>query len=273
MANTTALVSVEGISFDNGDTYSIKRDSSEWQEWFASTPEGSKMRFEWLNAHLHRNSYTAYRRKRYWEAQKRVEGKLRNTTIKPKDCTYQKLEQVGLTLTAYNWDKSKSGKTEEYQTSTSETSQTGEEITRLKAEIEQLRQRESYLLDQLGLVKAQIIHESQEQVKALESRVVELDNANWECEKRLTTYSELHRKSELARQELQSLVAEYQTKAGTPVAIGEAIKLIRRAVTVPNGTNQGERGYQAKSFSKGVEDIRRALTLLEQADKWWEQIR
>jgi hypothetical protein len=53
--------------------------------------------------------------------------------------------------------------------------------------------------------------EAQERAKQLEARVNELDNANWQCEKNLTMASELHRKSELKRQELQSLVDKYQT--------------------------------------------------------------
>ncbi len=214
---TAALVTVSGISFDSGTTYSIDRDSDEWQQWFTTTPEGSKIRFEWLNSYLHRNTYTAYRRKRYWEAQKRVDGKLRNTTIKPEEASYQKLEQVGYELTAYNWDRAeqkqqaKSGK-EIYQTSVEATSQTEEKILHLKAEVERLKQRESYLLDQLGLIKAHIIHEAQQENEQLKKQNAELDNANWECEKNLSIVSEMHRKSELKRQELQSLVDSYQTK-------------------------------------------------------------
>ncbi len=43
----------------------------------------------------------------------------------------------------------------------------------------------------------------------------------------------------------------------------KALPLIQHAVTFPNGSNRGEKGYQAKSFSKGIEDIREALKLLE----------
>ncbi len=43
----------------------------------------------------------------------------------------------------------------------------------------------------------------------------------------------------------------------------KALPLIRYAVTFPNGSNKGEKGYQAKSFSKGIEEIREALKLLE----------
>lgn len=264
MTNITALVSVQGISLD-GNTFSIQRDSAEWQDWFAIAPEGSKFRFEWLSSHLHRNTYTAYRRKRYWEAQKRVDGKLRNATIKPEDCTYQKLEQMGMRLVAYNWE-SKSGKEGDYQTSSDEAFQTTEEITQLRAEIGRLRQRESHLLDQLGFVKSQIVCEAQEQVKQLEARVAELDNANWECEKRLTTYSELHRKSELARQELQSLVAEYQTKAEAPAAITkfqEQIDALTQELKRQKELSKGLQADVVEEVSKGL----KAATILHEALK------
>ena len=235
----TALVTVIGISFDNGDTYPIKRDSDEWREWFTTTPEGSKIRFEWLNAYSRKNSYTAYRRKRYWEAQKRVDGKLRNTTIKPEEATYQKLEQVGYELTAYNWDRaeqkqsSKSGIEQSYQTSDETTSQTQEEITRLRAEVERLKQRESHLLDQYGLLKSQLIHEAQQENERLKKQNTELDNANWECEKRVTIYSEMHRKSELKRQELQSLVDNYQTILAESSAIAKLDRYLEEIGGIP----------------------------------------
>lgn len=47
----------------------------------------------------------------------------------------------------------------------------------------------------------------------------------------------------------------------------KALQLIRHAVTPPNGTNKGETGYQAKSFSKGILEIREALALLEAGEK------
>jgi hypothetical protein len=192
----------------------IKPNTSEWVDWFKSAPEGTKIIFEWLDGSFKSQKFSAYRRKRYWEAQKRVSGKLRNTTLKPENVTVEALEQVGARLTAYNWtdkfETEESGKSQ-YQTSVPSSSQPLEEITRLRAENEQFKKREQYLLDQLGLVKTQIIHEAQERVKRLEARVNELDNANWQCEKNLTIVSELHRKSELKRQELQSLVDKYQT--------------------------------------------------------------
>lgn len=236
---TTALVTVSGISFDNGDTYAIDRDSAEWREWLTTAPEGSKIRFEWLNSYLHRNAYTAYRRKRYWEAQKRVDGKLRNTTLKPEEATYQKLEQIGCELTAYNWDRAeqrqqlKSGTEQDYQTLSEPTSQTQKEIAQLRAEVERLKQRESYFLDQYGLLKAQIIHEAQQENEQLKKQNTELDNANWECEKRVTTYSEMHRKSELKRQELQSLVDNYQTLLGESSAIAKLNSYLEEIGGIP----------------------------------------
>jgi chromosome segregation ATPase len=204
----TIKVDRAGISGTN-----IKPDTPEWQEWFNSAPEGTKIQFEYTADSLKTERFTAYRRKRYWEAQKRVSGKLRNTTIKPSEVTHENLRQILLRLTAYNWaDKFEMEESGKCQTFNETPSQTGEEIAQLRAEVERLKNRESYLLDQIGLMKVQIIHEAQERASQLESRVTELDNANWQCEKNLTIVSELHRKSELKRQELQSLVNDYQTK-------------------------------------------------------------
>lgn len=47
-------------------------------------------------------------------------------------------------------------------------------------------------------------------------------------------------------------------------SLQEAIEKIQYAVAEPNGSNKGEKGYQAKSFSKGVADIRAALEMLEE---------
>lgn len=70
--------------------------------------------------------------------------------------------------------------------------------------------------------------------------------------------------------DVESLKSEVQTLQKKLVQITQfkakqekALQLIRHAVTLPNGSNKGEKGYQAKSFSKGIEDIREALKLLE----------
>jgi hypothetical protein len=268
------LITVSGISFDNGDTYAIDRDSDEWREWLTTAPEGSKIRFEWLNSYLHRNTYTAYRRKRYWEAQKRVDGKLRNTTLKPEEATYQKLEQIGCELTAYNWDRaeqkqqSKSGTEQHYQTLGEPTLQTQEEIAQLRAEVERLKQRESYLLDQYGLLKSQFVHEAQEENERLKKQNTELDNANWECEKRVTTYSELYRKSELKRQELQSLVDNYQTILSESSAIAKlesklqlpALEKIRDRILLQQ--SPGDRRKLKKAFDALISELANDVTFL-----------
>lgn len=214
-----ALVTIRGISFDGGDTYPIQRDSDEWRQWFTSTPQGGKIRFEWLNGSAVEHNFTAYRRKRYWEAQKRVSGKLRNTTIKPEEVTYQKLEQVGYDLIAYNWqskfepdDSSQSGKSQSYQTPEQAPGAIAPEVEELKAEAERLKKRESYLLDQLGLVKSQIISEAQQENEQLKKRCTELDNYNWELEKRNTQLDDLyHREHEKCTQVKAELTARIET--------------------------------------------------------------
>jgi hypothetical protein len=70
--------------------------------------------------------------------------------------------------------------------------------------------------------------------------------------------------------DIESLKSEVQTLHKKLVQLTQfkakqekALPLIQHAVTLPNGSNKGEKGYQAKSFSKGIEDIREALKLLE----------
>jgi predicted RNase H-like nuclease (RuvC/YqgF family) len=140
----TIIISRAGIEGTD-----IKPDSPEWMEWFASQPEGIKIQFTWTDDSFKEQKFTAYRRKRYWEAQKRISGKLRNTTIKPGEATYEALRQMGLKLTSYNWaDKfeyEESGKGENYQTPKEVPSQTGNEIEELRARLAELEQSNSEL--------------------------------------------------------------------------------------------------------------------------------
>lgn len=65
------------------------------------------------------------------------------------------------------------------------------------------------------------------------------------------------------KSELQNLQKKFVKLTQFKVKQEKALQLIQYAVTLPNGSNKGEKGYQAKSFSKGIEDIREALKLLE----------
>jgi hypothetical protein len=133
----TIIVSRAGITGTD-----IQPDSPEWCEWFQTMPEGTKFQFVWIDDSFREQRFTAYRRKRYWEVQKRVSGKLRNTTIKPGEVTYEILRQIGLRLTAYNWADSfemvKSGKSLECQTAKGTTSQTVGETEKLQTRIIEL---------------------------------------------------------------------------------------------------------------------------------------
>lgn len=136
----TTIVTSSGIEGTD-----IKPDTPEWLEWFTSAPEGTKISFEWVNNAFKIQRFTAYRRKRYWEAQKRVSGKLRNTTIKPSEASYELLKQIGNKLTAYNWtspfEQEKSGNSNNYQTSPETTLESGEDIAKLQARIIELEQK------------------------------------------------------------------------------------------------------------------------------------
>jgi chromosome segregation ATPase len=140
----TIIISRAGIEGTD-----IKPDSPEWVEWFASQPEGTKIQFTWTDDSFKEQKFTAYRRKRYWEAQKRISGKLRNTTIKPGEATYEALRQMGLKLTSYNWtDKfeyEESGKDKTYQTQKEVPPQIKDETEELRARIAELEQSNSEL--------------------------------------------------------------------------------------------------------------------------------
>jgi hypothetical protein len=210
----------------------ILLDTPEWSEWLSCTNQ-----FKYVG-NLTEMSVKRRISNGKWYARKKVYSS--DGGSKPIDlyigndseCTAEKLQEINAHfakdwISFWQWYHSpsrKQGKGKGVQdkklyTEELSSSQTQEEITQLRTENERLKQREQYLLDQLGLVKTQIIHEAQERVKQLEARVNELDNANWQCEKNLTIVSELHRKSELKRQELQSLVDKYQTPPDQSLAI------------------------------------------------------
>jgi hypothetical protein len=169
----TIEVSRAGISGTN-----IRPDTPEWAEWFTSAPEGTKIQFTWADDSFREQRFTAYRRKRYWEAQKRVLGRLRNTTIKPGEVTHEALRQMGLRLTAYNWadkfENEESGKREEYQTSEKDASQTVEEIAQLKAEIDSLREKNLQLKSQLAEAEDKYINIHEVGAVALDEYLNEL---------------------------------------------------------------------------------------------------
>src|SRR4028119_1578544 len=137
----TIIISRAGIEGTD-----IKPDSPEWVEWFASQPEGTKIQFAWTDDSFKEQKFTAYRRKRYWEAQKRISGKLRNTTIKPGEATYEALRQMGLKLVSYNWaDKFEYEESGNYQTQKEVPLQTRDETEELRTRLAELEQSNSEL--------------------------------------------------------------------------------------------------------------------------------
>ncbi len=168
----TIIISRAGIEGTD-----IKPDSPEWMKWFASQPEGTKIQFTWTDDSFKEQKFTAYRRKRYWEAQKRVSGKLRNTTIKPGEATYEALRQMGLKLTSYNWaDKfeyEESGKDENYQTQKEVPPQTGDETEELRTRLAELEQSNSELRIANQALEKQLSECSQQLTEA-KARINEL---------------------------------------------------------------------------------------------------
>lgn len=147
----TIIVSRAGIEGTD-----IKPDSPEWSEWFISQPEGTKIQFTWIDDYFREQRFTAYRRKRYWEAQKRVSGRLRNTTIKPEGVTYELLRQMGLKLTAYNWAEKFEYKESGNQTHKDTSSLTKDEIENLQARIVELEAENERLESKLGALEREM---------------------------------------------------------------------------------------------------------------------
>jgi hypothetical protein len=207
----------------------IAIDSPEWFEWLAAQKSFHYRRTDSTNI----SSFTCTKRPNgRWYAVKKQRGSRENKQEyigADQKCTRAKLDAIASLFALPNeeyWQL----KEQQKQRSTGDTrakvynqeqltSETGE-VEALKAEVERLKQRESDLLDQLGLQKHQITCEAQELNKQLQAQVTQLDNANWKCEKQLTTYSEMYRKSEVARQELQVKVQKLEAKLTMPDLTG-----------------------------------------------------
>ncbi len=203
----------------------IKPDTPEWYDWFNSAPEGTKIQFEYTTDSLKTERFTAYRRKRYWEAQKRVSRKLRNTTIKPSEVTYENLKQVLLKLTAYNWaDKfeiEKSGTQLDYQTSQDEGLGAGEvealkkQIEELKSENDTLKGRISYLLDERGLAQAKANDDARIELERLQKLNDQLEKENIQLNRVYSQSEDISRKYHQRANELQAQLNECQAIAKT----------------------------------------------------------
>jgi hypothetical protein len=128
---------------------------------------------------------------------------------------------------------------------------------------------------------AQVTSESGEDVAKLQARINELELKLSSTEKKLEResgdaqryyvrwrkYPDLERqfkRNEQKLREAESAIAKLEHRLNQSALPREALRLIRKAVTAPNGTVKGAKGYQNKSFTQGVDDIRQALALLEQ---------
>jgi DNA repair exonuclease SbcCD ATPase subunit len=168
----------------------IKPDSPQWVEWFTTQPEGVKIQFVWTDDSFREQKFTAYRRKRYWEAQKRISGKLRNTTIKPGEVTYEALRQMGLRLTSYNWadkfEHEESGNNN--QTLSDQSSQTRDEVEELKSRLAgleaQLKKKDGDMAE--ASRKIELI---EKESRDLKYRYSDLERENARLERLGTDYS------------------------------------------------------------------------------------
>jgi DNA repair exonuclease SbcCD ATPase subunit len=228
----------------------INPDTPEWAEWFRSAPEGTKIIFEWLDDSCKKQKFTVYRRKRYWEAQKRVSRKLRNTTIKPENVTLEALRQVGYKLTAYNWadkfEDEKSGKAEECQTSEVGSFQTGEvealkkQIEEMKSENDALRGRVSYLLDERGLTQAKANDDAKYEIERLQKLNEQLEKENHKL-------NQVYTQSEVISQKYHQRATELEGKLDKLQAIAKIIDLTSLRESTPDKREQEKiKSYQLR---------------------------
>lgn len=233
--NSAPQMKRDGLHLE-GCSNPIPLGSQQWLDWLQDSnnksfrfegqttghelsPDGKFVTFREL-------TFTAVKSKngKLWNAQKRVQGKLRGQYLgTPEELTWERMTEVALTLNSerYYSEGKRRGRspkgddeqshTEEimrYKTVSTPPSETCDEIEQLRAEVERLKQRESYLLDQLGLVKTQIICEAQQESEQLKKRNTELDNHNWELEKRNTQLDDLYHREHEKSSRIQAELAE-----------------------------------------------------------------
>lgn len=130
---------------------------------------------------------------------------------------------------------------------------TKEELETLEAELKRVTQDRDNLLIRLGNGKIQASEDDRHKIRQLEARVTELDNTNWELEKRYSEVNELWNRSEKKRTELQAQLEEqkpdYQTIANRVLA---SLKL-------------GTQSPQYKSARKALSQFVAALTTTEES--------
>lgn len=249
MAAESALIH-DGHLYLPSTSTPIPIGSNEWLEWLRAA---RKFKFSHSKGYeVHPGSgiisfrdltFTAFRAgkdKPYWNAQRRKQGDLRTRYLgRDEDLTYQSMLDVALLLDkgstkderkrqapkspsleshSGNYETNsqlvdKESHKEKYETETQPTSQSTDEIAKLKDELERITQDRDALLIRLGNGKIQASEDAQQRIKQLEARVTELDNANWELEKRYTQVNELWRQSERKLTELQAQLSDNQPPA------------------------------------------------------------
>lgn len=198
----------------------IAPDTPEWYEWLATA---KSFRFElshetWVDGRVpmvETLTFSGVKVGSYWQAHKKSGG-LRREYL-GKSPSYAKLKETSVLINSdsYWHQKQRSAKPvpegshkSSYETRGEYSSQAGDEIAKLKAELERVTQDRDNLLIKLGNGKIQASEDAQQRIKQLEARVTELDNANWELEKRYTQVNDLWYRSEQKQTELQAQLNE-----------------------------------------------------------------
>ena len=191
----TTKIDYQGIHLEG---QLIAPDTPEWHEWLSTA---KSFRFEldhetWIDGRVpmvKTLTFSGVKVGSYWQAHKKS-GSLRREYL-GKSPSLAKLKEVDVLINSdsYWHQKQRSAKpvSRESHKNSSETvsehsSPAGDEIAKLKAELERITQDRDNLLIKLGNGKIQASEDAQHRIKQLEARVAELDNANWELEKRHT---------------------------------------------------------------------------------------
>lgn len=210
----TIKVDLSGLILHEGESpIAIGIGSEEWLEWLKSA---KSFRFE-----SEAGNFTAVRVGRYWQAHKKVKGKLRREHLGlDEKLTYDLMVEIACKISSEHYREERESHKHETTREEAGALPTDEEVGSLRAENEALKERISYLLDERGLIQAKATADAQVRIEQLEKQVRDLDNANWELQKHYTVVDELCQKRGC---QLGELKVELESLKGQP-SVSDLIK-------------------------------------------------
>lgn len=174
-------------------------------------------------------SFTAIRQgkdKAFWYAHKKINGHLRREYLGiDQELDLVLLREKAIFICSDTYDRQKQVQRSERkkkqsltpadkcETETFSPSRSGEEIAKLRAELEEVKADRDRQLIRIAELQNRMHQELASGFSEKDKRIQELDNANWQLEKRYDTLNEMYRKSETARAELQAELNTLKAKA------------------------------------------------------------